>query len=258
MAIRVILAYAMLKGTLIAVDIGNTNINFGIFIGRRIIRRFTIPMHRYTTRRLRYILNHFVIDDGIICSVVPRMGQRLRKDLRLFINNHLYYLGEEIRVPIKNLYRNPAQVGPDRLVNAFAGIEIYGAPLIVVDFGTAVTFDVISKEREYLGGLILPGLEISLNVLSDRTALLPRVKLQRPKELIGRDTEGSMLSGVIYGFAALTDELIGRLKRRIGRRAHIIGTGGNIHLIKDYCSQMDKIDKDLTIKGLNLIYYNYK
>jgi type III pantothenate kinase len=124
----------------------------------------------------------------------------------------------------------------------------------VVDFGTAITFDVISKHKEYLGGMILPGLEISLAVLAERTALLPKIKLNKPKEFIGRDTRNSMLSGIVYGFAALTDNLAKRIKNRIGQSAKVIATGGNIHLIGKYCKKIDKIDRDLTLKGLNLIY----
>jgi type III pantothenate kinase len=157
-------------------------------------------------------------------------------------------------VPIKNLYRKPYQVGQDRLVNAYAGLKLYGAPLIVVDFGTAVTFDVVSRNNEYLGGMILPGLGISLDVLADRAALLPNIKLDKPKEFIGRDTKNSMLSGIVYGFAALTDYLAARIKNKIGKNAKVIGTGGDIGLASKYCEGINKIDKDLIQKGLNLIY----
>lgn len=133
---------------------------------------------------------------------------------------------------------------------------LYCAPLIVVDFGTAVTFDVVSDKKEYLGGMILPGLGISLDSLAERTALLPKIKLAAPREIIGRDTKNSMLSGIVYGFAALTDDLVVRIKKKIGRSALVIGTGGNIGLIGKYCKQIDKIDKDLTLKGLNIIYNN--
>jgi type III pantothenate kinase len=130
---------------------------------------------------------------------------------------------------------------------------LYGAPLIVVDFGTAVTFDVVSKNKEYLGGFILPGLEISLDALAQRTALLPYVKLSKPKEFIGGDTKSSMLGGIVYGFAALTDDLVNRIKKKIGEQAKVIGTGGNINLIGTYCRRFDKIDEGLTLKGLRLL-----
>ncbi|MFZ2602788.1 MAG: type III pantothenate kinase, partial [Candidatus Omnitrophota bacterium] len=150
----------------------------------------------------------------------------------------------------------PSQVGQDRLVNAYAGLTLYGAPLVVVDFGTAITFDVISKNGAYLGGMILPGLRISLAALSQQTALLPLVKLCNPKELIGRDTKYSILSGIIYGYAALTDGMIGKIKRKIGKNALVISTGGNANLVSKYCTEITKIDGDLTLMGLNFIYRN--
>ena len=144
------------------------------------------------------------------------------------------------------------------MVNAYAGVRLYGAPLVVVDFGTAVTFDIISKNKEYLGGMILPGLNISLNALSEHTALLPKVNLSRPKEFIARDTRNSILSGLVYGFSALADEFSNRIKQKIGQRAQVIGTGGNIRLVARYSKKIDKIDSDLTIKGLNFIYHKNK
>lgn len=242
---------------LLAIDIGNTNISFGVFGGNQITRRFNIPTKDYRLKRLKRNLGQVNIDDSIICSVVPWASKILVQDLKRFLGKPPYIIGKDIVVPIKNLYRKPRQVGQDRLVNAYAGIKLYSAPLIVVDFGTAVTFDVISKKKEYLGGMILPGLEISLDTLAERTALLPRIKLESPREFMGRDTKNSMLSGIVYGFAALTDDLTVRIKKKIGKNAKVLGTGGNIDLIGRYCQQLDRIDKDLTLKGLNLIYQDY-
>lgn len=240
---------------LLAIDIGNTNINLGLFKGKRLIRRYSIPTkEKKYYAYLKKIFIHRKINDAIICSVVPDASKILEKDLKRLLGKRAYIIGKNIKVPIVNLYRKPQQVGQDRLVNAYVGIKLYGAPLIVVDFGTAVTFDVISKNREYLGGMILPGLEISLDALAQRTALLPKIKLEKPKEFIGRDTKNSMLSGIVYGFASLTDNLAIRIKKKIGKNAKVIGTGGDIKLISRYCKQLDKIDRDLTLKGLNLIY----
>ena len=198
------------------------------------------------------------VDNIVICSVVPKVTGVLKKGLLRLLGRRPYIIGKDLVVPLKNLYRNPKQVGQDRLVNAYAAVMLYKAPLIVVDFGTAVTFDVISKDREYLGGMILPGLAISLDTLAERTALLPKVKLDKPKEFIGRDTKTSMLSGIVYGFAALTDDLAQRIKDKIGRQAKLIATGGNIALIAGYCKSIDKIDRDLTLKGLSFIYEGLK
>ena len=240
---------------LLAIDIGNTNINFGAVKGKKIIKKFAIPTKDYHPRKLKNQLNKLDMDNSIFCSVVPDVTKILEKDLKKLLGKQPYIIGKGIKVPINNLYLKPKQVGQDRLVNAYAGVKFYGAPLIAVDFGTAVTFDVVSGNKEYLGGMILPGLVISLDALNQRTALLPKIKLEEPKEFIGRDTKSSILSGIVYGFAILTDDLVIRIKNKIGKEATVIGTGGNIDLIGKYCRQMDKIDKDLTLKGLNIIFY---
>ncbi len=242
---------------LLAIDIGNTNINLGLFRGSRLFGRYGIPTKKkWYKPYFQKIIKRNKIDDVIICSVVPAANKIIEKDLRELLGKSPYIIGKEIKVPVKNLYRKPKEVGQDRLVNAYAGVILYGAPLIAVDFGTAITFDVVSRNKEYLGGMILPGLGISLDCLNQRTALLPRIKLEEPKEFIGRDTASSMLSGIVYGFAALTDDLVIRIKKKIGKNAKVIGTGGNIDLIGKYCRKIEKIDKDLTLKGLNLIYRN--
>lgn len=239
---------------LLAVDIGNTNITFGLFRGKSIESTFNIPTCLYSIKKLKSNLKNNKIKETIVCSVVPRLTRRLSEDLKTIADKKPYIIGKSIKVPIKNLYRNPGQVGQDRLVNAFAAISFYCAPAIVVDFGTAITFDIISKRKEYLGGMILPGLKISLEALNKRTALLPKVSLKKPNGFIGRDTRNSMLSGIIYGFSSLTDDLITRIKKRIGKDALAIATGGNINLISKYCREIDKIDPFLTLKGLNRLY----
>jgi len=241
---------------LLAIDIGNTNIGAGVFEGTRLIKRLNIPTQKYTIQNLINLLGKIAINDCIICSVVPEISGIIKRDLKKLLGKKAFCLGEDIRAPMKNLYRRPRQVGQDRLVNAYGAAVMYGYPAIVVDSGTAITFDVISKRKEYIGGIILPGLEISLDALAKRTALLPKIKINRPREFIGRDTRNSMLSGIIYGFAALIDDLAERIKDKVSRKAIVIGTGGNVELITKYCKNIDKIDKDLTLKGLNLIYSN--
>ena len=241
---------------LLAADIGNTNISFGIFKGDRLIKKFNIPTKTYCFRRLKTCLGRIKPEASIICSVVPLKTKILDRDLRKLPGKKPIIIGKDIKVPIKNLYRRPKQVGQDRLVNAYAGTRIYGAPLIVVDYGTAITFDCISKKKEYLGGLILPGLRISLEALAQKTALLPKIELGTPRELIGRDTKNSMLSGIVFGFSALTDDLVKRIRNKIGKNARVIGTGGNILTIGNYCRRIDIKDRDLTLKGLNIIWRN--
>lgn len=256
----------ILKGNimLLAIDIGNTNITFGVFSAgggpayggqhKRIVKRFDILTKKYNLPKLKRGIGRLKIDDVVICSVVPLATKKIAKDLKGFLGKAPYIIGKDIKVPLKNLYHKPHEVGQDRLVNAYAGVHLYGTPLIAVDFGTAITFDVISKNKEYLGGMILPGLGISLEALFERTALLPKIKLEAPSELIGRSTKNSMLSGIVYGFACLADDLSERIKAYIGKNAKVIATGGNIRLIGKYCRKIDKIDPDLTLKGLNILY----
>lgn len=241
---------------LLAVDIGNTNIGLGVFDAGRLLKRYDIPNKQKTCPTgLKKIFKEYKINDIVICSVVPQGTSILVNSLRQLSPKKPYIIGKDIIVPVKNLYRHPQQVGQDRLVNAYAGISLYGAPLIAVDFGTAVTFDIISKNKAYLGGMILPGLQVSLDALGTRAALLPKIRLKKPKEFIGRDTKSSMLSGVVYGFACLTDKLIEKIKERIGKGALVIGTGGDILLIRGYCKNLSAVDRDLTLKGLSLIYH---
>ena len=244
---------------LLAIDIGNTNINLGVFKANRLLSRQAIPTRaKDYFPYLKRIIRRQAIDDAIISSVVPAATLRITRDLKRLLSAHPYIIGKEIRVPLKNLYRRPGQVGRDRLVNAYAGSRLYGRPLIVVDCGTAVTFDLISARQEYLGGMILPGLRISLEALAEKTALLPKVSLKSPAGFIGRDTAGSMRNGIIFGFAALIDGLSAKLKRKIGGSARVIGTGGDIALIAGHCQNLDKIDRDLTLKGLNMLYRDFK
>ncbi len=243
---------------LLAIDIGNTSINFGIFENNRLVKEFKIPTKEYSLKELKRKMGRIKTDEAIISSVVPAVCDILGRDIKRLLHKPVYVLGKNITAPIKNLYRYPKQVGQDRLVNAYAGVMLYGAPLIVVDFGTAVTFDIISKGKGYLGGMILPGLKISLKSLFENTALLPEVKLRKPEEFIGRDTRASVLSGIVYGYAALIDELTKKIRQIVGGHARVIGTGGDMKLVGRYCRKIDRIDLDLTLKGLALIMRSYK
>ncbi len=240
---------------LLAIDIGNTNISFGLFKDNCLLKGYSVAIS--TKGYSSFIKELFIqkeIGQIIICSVVPRGLVILEKNIRKSLGKKPCVIGRDAVVPIKNLYRRPQEVGQDRLVNAYAVTKIYGFPAIVIDFGTAVTFDVISKRKEYLGGMIMPGLDISLDSLAERTALLPKIKLSKPKELIGRDTKNSIISGIVYGFAALTDDLTRRIKKEVGRNAKVVCTGGYLNLIGSYCRCIDRMDKNLTLKGINLIY----
>jgi type III pantothenate kinase len=255
---------------LLTIDIGNTNIAIGIFKGKRLITHWRIVTQAERTADEYYLIfkNLFAeakiriegIKAIIICSVVPKALSILKETIkRLFkVKGTVIILGENLEVPIKNLYHNPKQVGQDRLANAFAGYTLYGSPLIIIDFGTAITFDLVSSKGEYLGGIIAPGIEISLEALSQRTALLPHVELAKPKGLIGKDTMNSIRSGIFYGFSGLCDGLVKRLKEELGKNTKVVATGGQAEIIATYCQTIDKVNKLLTLEGLRLIYENYK
>jgi type III pantothenate kinase len=239
---------------LLAIDIGNTNINMGVFAGKRLLKRYRIPTRaKNYFLRLKAVVSAHQVKETVICSVVPAATGKLKKALqRLRLPNSL--IGRDIIVPMKNLYRRPEQLGQDRLVNAYAGLRLYGSPLIVIDFGTAVTLDAVSRQGAYLGGLILPGLSISLEALSRRTALIPPLKLSAPKGLLGKDTKSSILSGLVLGLAVLSAGLSAKVRDTLGRSAKVVGTGGDINLISKYCKVFDAIDKNLTLKGIFMSY----
>jgi type III pantothenate kinase len=242
---------------LLTIDIGNTNISSGIFVGKKLKYQFDIATKTYKKSKLIKKLRAYPgISASIICSVVPKLTLTIQHDLKLLTDSNPHVIGKDLIVPIENRYHIPKQVGQDRLVNAYAASNLYTTPLVVIDSGTAITFDVISKNRAYLGGLIFPGMKISLEALKEKTALLPGVKLHPPKMLIGRDTKNSILSGVVFGTAALSKELAARIKHYLGKNTQIIGTGGNISLIKKYSGMNIEINRNLTLIGIRLIYEN--
>lgn len=239
---------------ILTIDIGNTNINFGVFRQSIIVKKQSIPTNdKKRIASIKKVVSANKVAKVIICSVVPQKTKELKKEIKKVFKKDILIAGEDLIIPIKNLYHRPKQVGQDRLVNAYGGIIKYGAPLIIVDFGTAITFDVISKKEEYLGGMILPGLELSLRALFHGTALLPRVFLKQPKEFIGKSTKESILSGIVYGFAGLADSLIDKIQKKIGKNAKVIATGGNSHLIARYSKAITHIDPNLTLRALTLL-----
>jgi type III pantothenate kinase len=236
---------------LLAIDIGNTTIAFGVFQGKKLKSSWKISTHSVLSNKTIKLPKD--IKTTIISSVVPKATPVLKKALTKKYKIRPLVLGENVKAPIKNLYRKPGQVGQDRLVDAVAAKELYGYPAIVIDFGTAITFDVISRKGEYLGGLIFPGIETSLNALSQKAALLPKIKVAPPKGIIGRDTVDSMRSGVFYGTGALCDGVIAKLKAKYGPMK-VIATGGHAALMAKYSAAIDRINPNLTLFGLKIIY----
>ena len=235
---------------ILAIDIGNTNITVGSFDGPKLVRKEKIPTLAYSL--YKKIARH-PADEVIISSVAPLALARLVCELNRASRRKVTILGKDIKVPVKNLYRNKNEVGQDRLVNAFGALAIYGAPAVIIDFGTAITFDIISKNGSYLGGLILPGIEMGLRSLYEKTALLPRVELKPAKNIIGRDTVDSMRGGILFGYGAMCDGLISQYRALLGRSIKVIATGGNANLIKRYAKSIQIVDEDLTLKSLALI-----
>ncbi len=257
---------------LLAIDVGNTSIALGLFRGRRLLARGRIPTHapgtvgrhgpraaaRYSAA-LRAFLKSAraapaLVEGAIISSVVPGATTALKRALRGLVRRRPLVLGENVRAPVINRYRIPSQVGQDRLVNAAAACFLYAGPAIVVDFGTAVTLDLVSRRREYLGGFIVPGLEIALEALASRTALLPRIRPTPPGEFLGRDTRSSIRGGLFYGYGALCDGLVAAMKRRHAPGAKVIATGGHARTIAPFCRSFRIVNPDLTLQGLRITY----
>ncbi|MFH1856578.1 MAG: type III pantothenate kinase [Candidatus Omnitrophota bacterium] len=248
---------------LLCADIGNTNITIGIFDKEKLLLRFEIPT-RFTQdrkklyRALAKSLNKKPIKktlkESIICSVVPRAGKTFKDILLKEFNLNCLEVGKNFKVPIKNCYLNPAKVGQDRLVNAVAAVKLYGKPAIVIDFGTCVTFDCISQKGEYLGGLIMPGIGITLDALYEKTALLPKIKMYKPHELIGRTTKESIASGLYNGFLGASNFIIEKTKKKLGKKTLVIATGGNALFFKTAGKFINQLNLDLTLQGLYIIY----
>lgn len=240
---------------ILAVDIGNTNITAGLFRGKKITGKLKVPTNGYSAYKnaFKKLLSNGT-NDVMISSVVPLALCRVVATLNRVASCRINISGKDFKVPIANRYRIKSQVGQDRLVNAYAAKKLYGKPAIVIDFGTGITFDIISKKGDYLGGLILPGIEMGLSSLYTKTALLPKVALKPARELIGRDTASSMRGGILFGYGAMCDGLVAKYRKILGARTRVIATGGNASLIRRYSKSIQVVDPDLTLKGLRLLF----
>ncbi|HQP10487.1 MAG TPA: type III pantothenate kinase [Candidatus Omnitrophota bacterium] len=247
----------------VAIDIGNTSISFGVLQRERVIRTFStevqVPkriLRAQCGKILQKIGKRFPnIECVVICSVVPGVLAVCRRAVSDRLRVRAIVIGQDIKVPMRNNYRNPKQVGQDRLVCAYAAKCLYGQPAIVVDFGTATTFDVVSPRGSYEGGIIVSGIRLSAEALFQKTALLPRISLMKgPRALIGKNTQESILSGIFHGYGAMSCGLIERISRRIKGSPKVIVTGGYTRLMKQYISKKTTIiDKHLVFKGIALV-----
>ena len=249
---------------LFAIDIGNTNIVFGVYEDKNIIDYWRVNSDPHKTAGedgffFFYLLKYANvgmkdIDNVIIASVVPSLTSVFIRMVQRYFKMPPIIVDENTKTGLKICYDNPGDVGADRIVNAVAAYAAYGGPVIIVDFGTATTFCAVSKEAEYLGGVIVPGILISLEALLQKAAKLPKVTLEPPKTVIGRSTVSSIQSGIIYGYAGMVDELVDRMKREMGGEPYIIATGGLAEMIVPQTRNIKEINPMLTLDGLRLVF----
>ncbi|HMC06488.1 MAG TPA: type III pantothenate kinase [Solirubrobacterales bacterium] len=253
---------------LLAVDVGNTQSHVGVFDGGELVEHWRFATEaeetadelavRASTLLALRGLDRSVIDGSIISSVVPQLTPEYAAMCERYVDGACLIVGPGIRTGMAVQLDNPRELGADRLVNAVAAYERFGGACAVVDFGTAITFDVVSGDGEYLGGVIGPGVEISMEALAARTAKLPPIELGEPLGepggVIGKTTQASLRSGIIYGFAGAVDAIARRVQRALGDGTQFVATGGHAAAIVPFCEMVDEVDDLLTLTGLRLIW----
>jgi len=250
---------------LLTIDVGNTNIVLGVYDNDKLIAHFRLAT-MYERSRDEYgvlflnFLTHRDIKKGdieavIIASVVPQIMYSLERAIVDYIGKTPIVINNETDLGIKVLLDNPKELGADRIVNAYSAVKQYGGPLIVVDFGTATTFCAISRNSEYLGGLICPGIKISIEALFTKTSKLPRVEIVKPESVIGKNTVNSMQAGIYHGYVGQVNYIVEKMKKEmVEPNAKVIATGGLAKLISEETDVFDHINGNLTIEGLRLYY----
>jgi type III pantothenate kinase len=249
---------------LLAIDVGNTQTHLGCFDGAELIEHWRfMTQPGATSDQLAVRVGSLLglramrldqVDAAIVSSVVPRLSPEYESMCSGYLGSECLMVGPNVKTGMPIRMDNPHELGADRLVNAVATYERIGGACVVVDFGTAITFAAVSAEGEYLGGVIGPGIEISVEALSERAAKLPKVDLARPASVIGKTTEQSMQAGVVYGFAGAIDAIARRIEDEMGEDVAFIATGGIASSIVPFCETIDEVDDLLTLTGLRLIY----
>lgn len=249
---------------LLVIDVGNTDTVLGVYDGEELVHDWRIRTNAdHTVDEYGILIYNLynasrissrAVQDIIISCVVPPMLNILEPLCQRYFNVKPMIVGPGIKTGMPIFYDNPKEVGADRIVNAVACFHKYERSLIIVDFGTATTFDYISPQGEYMGGCIAPGIMISTEALFSRTAKLPRVELTKPKNVIAKDTVSSMQAGIMYGYAGLVDGIVGRMKKEAASDPLVVATGGLATIIAPQATSIDRVEKMLTLEGLRIIY----
>ena len=249
---------------LLVIDAGNSNTSLGVFSGADLVAHWrlttnparTIDEYGVHARNLFELaqIDFKAIDSIAIASVVPPLNYTLRRMSEVYFHVTPLFVDHNTNTGLRILYEPASDVGADRIVDAVAAVERYGVPCIVVDFGTATTFNVINEQREYVGGVITPGIMISSEALFSRTSKLPRVDIRRPEKVIGTSTVEAMQAGLYYGYAGLVDGVLDRVIAEMGKKPRVIATGGLASLIATASQFIEKVDETLTLEGLRLIH----
>ena len=249
---------------LLAIDIGNSDTTLGVFEDKELQATWHMAtsIHRMADEYAALLFNllrHEGLDpadikDIALCSVVPPLVTTVEELSRRYFHVSPLVVGAGIKTGVRIRMDNPREVGTDRIVNAAAAHHLYGKPVIIVDLGTATTFDTISREGDYLGGAIAPGLVTAAESLFTRAAMLPRVELVHPERAIGTNTIAAMQSGIVFGYVSLIEGMVARMQRELGEKAKVVATGGYAELLAKETSVIDVVNPDLTLIGLRLIY----
>ncbi len=249
---------------LLAIDVGNTQTHIGAFDGDQLLEHWRFSTDgEDTADQLAVRLASMLalrgkeldqVEVSIVCSVVPRLNPEYTRMSERYLGAACVMVGPGVKTGMAVRLDNPHELGADRLVNAVAAYEKLGGPCVVVDFGTAITFDAVSESGEYLGGVISPGVQISMEALTERAARLPKVDLAEPSGVIGRTTQASLQAGMVYGFAGAIDAIDRRLAAELGERARFLATGGMAAAIVPFCETVTEVDDLLTLTGLLLIH----
>lgn len=249
---------------ILVIDVGNTHIVMGIFEQDRLLHHWRISTNRGATEDEYGVLVHRLFDmagidlgkiEGVmISSVVPPLMLVLEQFCLKYLRRPPLVVGPGIRTGLNIRYENPREVGADRIVNAVAALELYAAPVVIVDFGTATTFCYLDAAGNYMGGVITPGIEISTEALYEHAAKLPRIELAKPKQIIGRNTVQSMQSGIVYGYAGLVDGIVERIAAQYRTDPFVVATGGLAELIAAESKTIKTVNPLLTLQGLRILY----